>query len=136
MKNLNLIIIAIAVTILFSANVSYGQHEHNGADTSKTDKVKDVVCGMEVAKNDSLRVFYNEKDYFFCSNKDMLAFLRQPQKYTGEQGQNRIENKTEEHKMDDSKMDHGMMGMSTPMMLIMGGVMVTAMIIGMTRVMR
>lgn len=118
--------INIVAAILFTANVSNGQHEHKGADTTKTDKVKDVVCGMEVAKNDSLRVLYNEKDYFFCSNKDMLSFLKQPQKYTGEKTQNHNEHST----------DHGMMGMSTPLMIILGAVMITAMVIGMTGVMK
>lgn len=126
MKNLNLITIAFIASLMFLANISYGQHNHNGIDTTKTDLVKDVVCGIEISKNDSMKVLYNEKDYFFCSNKDMLAFLKQPQKYTGEKSQNHNEHDT----------GHGMMGMSTPMMIIMGGIMVTAMIIGMSGVMR
>lgn len=117
----------VIAAILFSAvNNSYGQHEHNSADSTKSDKVKDVVCGMDVKKNDSLKVIYNERNYFFCSDKDMLAFLKQPQKYTGEKTQNQNEHDT----------DHGMMGMSTPMMIIMGGVMVTLMVVGMFGVMK
>ncbi len=136
MKNSNLFVIAIASIIILAANISYSQNEQNGADI-KTVKVKDVVCGMEVAKNDSLMVLYNEKEYYFCSNKHMLAFLKQPQKYLGEQSQN--SQKMEDHKMEDHKMedhDHGMMGMSTPLMIILGGVMVAAMVVGMTGVMR
>ena len=126
MKNLNLALIVLTVILIFIVKTSYGQHEHNGADSTRTNKVKDVVCGMEVEKNDSLKVQYNEKDYFFCSNKDMLAFLKQPQKYTDEKTQNQNEH----------NMDHGMMGMSTTMMIIMGGIMVTAMIVGMSGVMK
>ena len=126
MKKLNLIVIAVAVILFSAANILYGQHEHNGTDTTKSNKEKDVVCGMDVEKNDSLKVLYNEKDYFFCSKKDMLAFLKQPQKYTDDSMQNHSEH----------NMDHGMMGMSTPMMLIMGGIMVTAMIVGMSGVMK
>ncbi len=126
MKNLNLALIVLTVILIFIVKTSYGQHEHNGADSTRTNKVKDVVCGMEVEKNDSLKVQYNEKDYFFCSNKDMLAFLKQPQKYTDEKTQNQKEH----------NMDHGMMGMSTTMMIIMGGIMVTAMIVGMSGVMK
>ena len=136
MKNSNLFVIAIASIIILAANISYSQNEQNGADI-KTVKVKDVVCGMEVAKNDSLMVLYNEKEYYFCSNKHMLAFLKQPQKYLGEQSQN--SQKMEDHKMEDHKMedhDHGMMGMSTALMIILGGVMVAAMVVGMTGVMR
>ena len=126
MINLNLIMIAFIASLIFTANISFGQHNHKGIDSTKNDLVKDVVCGMDVAKNDSLRVLYNEKDYFFCSNKDMLAFLKQPQKYTGEKTQNHNEHST----------DHGMMGMSTPLMIILGAVMITAMVIGMTGVMK
>jgi YHS domain-containing protein len=86
---------------------------------------------MEITKNDSLKVLYNEKDYFFCSNKDMLAFLKQPQKYTGDNMQNHSE-----HKMEEHNMDHGMMGMSMPLMIIMGGVMIAAMVVGMSGIMR
>lgn len=131
MKNSNLFVIAIASIIILAANISYSQNEQNGADI-KTVKVKDVVCGMEVAKNDSLMVLYNEKEYYFCSNKHMLAFLKQPQKYLGEQSQN--SQKMEDHKMEDH--DHGMMGMSTPLMIILGAVMITAMVVGMTGVMK
>lgn len=129
MKIFNLALIVLTVILIFNVKISYGQHNHNGADSTEINKVKDVVCGMEVEKNDTLKVQYNEKDYFFCSNKDMLAFLKQPQKYTDEKAQNQHENKME-------GMDHGMMGMSTPMMIIMGGIMLTAIIVGMSGVMK
>ena len=140
MKNSNLIMIAILASLIFAANISYGQHNHGGVDSTnnlQTDKAKDPVCGMEVAKNDSLMVLYNEKEYYFCSNKHMLAFLKQPQKYTGEQSQNT--QKMDEHKMEGHNMEEhnsGMMGMSTPLMIILGGVMITAMIVGMSGIMR
>jgi YHS domain-containing protein len=137
MKNTNLIMIVIAAIFILAANISYSQNEQNGMDMDKTVKVKDVVCGMEIAKNDSLMVFYNEKEYYFCSNKHMLAFLKQPQKYTGEQSQNT--QKMNEQKMEGHNMEEhnsGMMGMSTPVMIILGAVMVAAMIVGMTGVMR
>ena len=127
--------IAFMASLIFAANISYGQHNHGGVDSTnnlQTDKAKDPVCGMEVAKNDSLMVLYNEKEYFFCSNKHMLAFLKQPQKFTSEQSQNT--QKMDDHKMDDH--DHGMMGMSMPLMIIMGGVMVAAMVVGMTHISR
>jgi YHS domain-containing protein len=129
MKNLR--VIAFIVILILAVKTSYGQHEHNGADTTKTNRTKDVVCGMEIEKNDSMKVLYNEKEYFFCSNKDMLAFLKQPQKYTGDKTQNHSE-----HKMEEHNMEHGMMGMSMPLMIIMGGVMVAAMVVGMSGVMR
>jgi len=67
----------------------------------------------------------------------MLAFLKQPQKFTGEQSQNT--QKMEDHKMEGHNMEEhngGMMGMSTPLMIILGAVMITAMVVGMTGVMR
>lgn len=129
MKKLNLKLTVFTAILIFIANISNGQHEHNEVDTTKTDKTKDVVCGKEITKNDSLKVTYNDKDYFFCSDKDMLAFLKHPQKYTNERIQDHSEHKTEEH-------SHGMMGMSTPLIIIMGVVMVTAMIVGMSGAMR
>ncbi|MEI7485168.1 MAG: YHS domain-containing protein [Ignavibacteriota bacterium] len=127
----NLKVIVLTALLVIAVKTSYGQHEHNGTDTTVTNKVKDVVCGMEVEKNDSLLVLYNEKEYYFCSNKHMLAFLKQPQKYIGENMQNHSE-----HKMEEHNMDHGMMGMSTPLMIILGAVMISAMVVGMTGVMK
>jgi len=109
--------------ILMSAGISYAQHNHSGKDTLNIDKAIDPVCGMTVGKSDSLKVFYNEKDYYFCSMHDELIFLKSPQKYTDGKMGSQMDNKMGNH---DEHSD-GIMGMSSTLMYVMLGVMVAGM---------
>jgi len=44
---------------------------------------KDVVCGMTVNPNKSLKVNYKERTYYFCSDACKKEFESDPQKFTG-----------------------------------------------------
>jgi YHS domain-containing protein len=123
-RSINLLIVIIVIA--FSSGIVVAQHNHGenkNKDTTLNNsqtKATDPVCKMEVTKNDSLSVNYNDHIYYFCSEKDLKIFLKSPQKYivVNESEQN------EEH-------NHGMMGMSSTMMIIMGSVMAVMMIAGM-----
>ncbi len=43
--------------------------------------MKDVVCGMEVEKNEKLKSVMNSKAYYFCSNACKAEFDKNPGKY-------------------------------------------------------
>lgn len=120
----------IAVLIVISYNNAFSQHNHSNnnpqvgteqKDTSMTTAI-DPVCKMTVMKNDSLSIKYNNADYYFCNDKDMKAFMKEPQKYIS--GNQEKQEHEHEHGMEH---ESGMMGMSTTMMIIMGGIMVIGM---------
>lgn len=47
-----------------------------------TEKVKDLVCGMEFDKNSASASFeYKSKHYFFCSLGCKDKFAKEPEKY-------------------------------------------------------
>lgn len=117
------LVIIVLIALIFSSGKSIAQHNHGenkNTDTTISNNLTDPVCKMQVSKNDSLSVEYNSRIYYFCSEKDMKIFLKSPQKYIK---QDNSEQK-EEH-------NHGMMGMSPTMIIIMGSVMVVMMIAGM-----
>lgn len=48
---------------------------------------KDPVCGMSVdEKTATIKADYNGKTYYFCAPGCKTAFLKEPEKYLGEQG--------------------------------------------------
>jgi len=119
-------LLVIIMALLLYSGIVVAQHNH-GDNKSKDSTINksqtnpiDPVCKMEVARNDSLSVIYNDHIYYFCSEKDLKIFLKSPQKYI-------VVNEPEQKK----EHNHGMMGMSTPMMIIMGSVMAVMMIAGM-----
>jgi P-type Cu+ transporter len=46
--------------------------------------LKDPVCGMEVPPDATLRAVYQDREYFFCSERCLAEFNNAPQHYTGE----------------------------------------------------
>jgi YHS domain-containing protein len=116
-------LLIVIITITFSSGKAIAQHNH-GENKSKDTTINnyqtnaiDPVCKMEVARNDTLSVNYNDHIYYFCSDKDLKIFLKSPQKY--------ITVKESEQKEEHN---HGMMGMSTTMMIIMGSIIAVMMI--------
>lgn len=51
------------------------------AQTKKTEKVKDPVCGIMVDKNPELSYTYKGETYYFCSKADAEKFKQTPEKY-------------------------------------------------------
>ena len=48
------------------------------------EKLKDPICRMEVPPDSPLRAVYQEREYFFCSERCLAEFNRDPQYYAGE----------------------------------------------------
>jgi Cu+-exporting ATPase len=48
------------------------------------EKIKDTVCGMEVPPDTPLRVVYQDREYFFCSEVCLQKFNKDPQHFAGE----------------------------------------------------
>lgn len=45
------------------------------------DKVKDLVCGMEIKKDKAVTASYKAKTYYFCSDACKVKFEEYPEKY-------------------------------------------------------
>jgi YHS domain-containing protein/TusA-related sulfurtransferase len=45
------------------------------------EKAKDVVCGMDVSKERSIKAEYEGKVYYFCAKHCKERFLKEPEKY-------------------------------------------------------
>ncbi len=122
------VIILTGLTFLSTRAIAQHNHENTlSQDSLKTDSTTlaiDPICKMEVLKTDSLTVNYNNKDYYFCSENHRNLFLKSPQKYLSE-------NEQKQEKNHEHNSEQGMMGMSTTMLIIMGGIMAIGMIVGM-----
>lgn len=119
-------LLIVIVSMAFSSGKVIAQHNH-GENKNKDTTINnyqtsaiDPVCKMEVARNDSLSVNYNDHIYYFCSEKDLKIFLKSPQKF--------ITVKESEQKDEHN---HEMMGMPITMLIIMGGIMAIGMVAGM-----
>ena len=49
----------------------------------KDEKVKDLMCGMEIEKEKAVKAIYEQKTYYFCSKQCKDSFLKEPEKYIG-----------------------------------------------------
>ncbi len=45
--------------------------------------VKDLVCGMDISENNSLKEAYRGKIYHFCSEQCRSSFKANPEKFVG-----------------------------------------------------
>jgi YHS domain-containing protein len=68
------LIVLLICAILVVAVVSYGQ-------ARKQDKAKDPVCGLMVDKNPALSATYKGETYYFCLQRDLDTFKKNPERY-------------------------------------------------------
>ena len=69
--------IVAMVLILVIATMSVTAFSH----AKKTEKVKNPVCGIMVAKDPNLSSTYKGETYYFCSKADAEKFKKEPEKY-------------------------------------------------------
>ena len=51
------------------------------AQTKKSEKARDPVCGIMVDKDPNLSANYKGEVFYFCSKADMEKFKKEPEKY-------------------------------------------------------
>jgi YHS domain-containing protein len=45
------------------------------------EKVKDIVCGMEVEKDEAVKASYKARTFYFCSDACKDKFKEDPERY-------------------------------------------------------
>jgi cation transport ATPase len=61
-----------------------GQTHHAPPPTTRTDSLKDPVCGMAVTEQSAHHVEHERRPYYFCSANCKARFVAEPARYTGD----------------------------------------------------
>lgn len=85
-RRINLLFLMLFFVLgVFGWNVNFpyvGNEINNELEAAESEKVKDVVCGMEINKNAAMVVSVDGKDFYFCSENCKAKFEKNPWKVT------------------------------------------------------
>ena len=79
------ILLSLPLVLSLAACGNQGHPSHEGHHDEKahfqSDKAKDPVCGMAVAKITAKKAEFDKADYYFCSDTCLASFKADPTKY-------------------------------------------------------